>query len=125
MLEKVVFHFFRVHVGQVHLVEDHDEGNSRSFDVGDGLNRLGHERVMHINDEERHVRDMRAACAKQGKRLVSGGIDEGDAVSIVSLDLGCHFVSAYFLGDAAVFAIGDARLPDEVKERGFAMVNMA
>src|SRR3712207_9463559 len=52
--------------------------------VVDGLYRLRHHPVVRRDYETRDVGRLRASGAHRGKRLVAGGVDEGDLASVRS-----------------------------------------
>ena len=86
----------------------------------DGFLGLRHDAVVGGDDDDGDVRQVGAARAHGGERLVAGGVEEGDQAALV-FDL----VGADVLRDAAVFARGDVRLADVVQQGGFAVVDVA
>ena len=109
-----------VDVGQVDLVQGHDDRHLGGLGVGDGLDRLGHDAVVGGHDQDHDVRHVGAAGAHGGEGLVAGRVDEGDRLAVV-LDL----VGADVLGDAAALALDDLGLADAVQERGLAVIDVA
>ncbi len=108
-----------VDVGQVDLVERHDDRHLGRLGVGDRLHGLGHDAVVGGNDQHDDVGDIGTAGAHRGECLVAGRIDECDG-PVVGLDL----VSADVLRDAATLGVDHVRLADPVQQRGLAVVDM-
>src|SRR5581483_2581819 len=86
----------------------------------DRLDRLRLHAVVRRHDEHRDVRDLRAARAHRGERLVTGRVEERDLPAVV-FDL----VGADVLRDAAGLARGHVRRTDGVEEARLAVVDVA
>ena len=110
----------RVDVGQVDLVQGHDDRHLGGLGVGDGFDRLGHDAVVGGHDQDHDVGHVGPAGAHGGEGLVAGRVDEGDRLAVV-LDL----VGANVLRDAAALALDDVGLADAVQERGLAVIDVA
>ena len=79
--------------------------------VVDRLDRLRHHAVVGRHHDHGDVRDLGAAGAHGGERLVARSVEEGDRAGVV-VDL----VGADVLGDAAGLARGDLGLADGVEQ---------
>ncbi len=88
--------------------------------MGDRLLRLRHDAVVGRDDEDGDVRDLRAAGAHRGERLVARRVEERD-LPAVDVDL----VRADVLRDAARLGGDDARVADRVEKRRLAVVDVA
>ena len=91
-----------VRVGQVDLVHGDDDRHLGRARVRDRLARLRHDAVVGGDDEHGDVRDLRAAGAHGGERLVARRVEEGDLPAVV-VDL----VRADVLRDAAGLGLDD------------------
>ena len=109
-----------VRVGLVDLVERDDDRDLGRLRVGDRLERLGHDAVVRRDHDDRDVGDAGAAGAHRGEGLVTGGIEEDDALAVV-VDL----ARADVLGDAATFAGRDLGRAQGVEEARLAVVDVA
>ena len=107
-------------VGQVHLVEGHDDGHARRLGVVDGLDRLGHDAVVGGHHQHGDVGDLGSARTHGREGLVTGRVEEDDAAAV---DDG--LAGADVLGDAATLAVGDGGLADGVEQAGLAVVDVA
>ena len=108
-----------VGVGLIHLVDGNDDGDLGGLGVVDGLDGLRLDAVLRRNDEDRDIRDHRAAGTHGGERLMARGIEEGDGLA---LDL--HLIGADVLGDAARLAGGDVGIADIVEQARLAVVDV-
>ena len=95
-------------------------GTSAALRVVDRLDRLRHDAVVGRDHDHGDVRDLGAAGAHGGERLVARGVEEGDRLVAV-----VHLVGADVLGDAAGLAGRDLGLADGVEQRGLAVVDVA
>ena len=86
----------------------------------DCFNGLGHNTVIRRNNKDCNIGAESSSGAHGGERFMTGGVKEGD----VSAALGLNSVCTDVLGDAAGFACGNVRLTDNVKDGGFAVVNV-
>ena len=86
----------------------------------DRLARLRHHSVVGGDDDDRDVRDLRAASAHLRERRVARGVDEGEHAPIRRGGL----IGADVLGDAAGFAIDDPGAPDRVEQCRLAVVDV-
>ena len=87
------------------------------------LDRLRHHAVVGRDHEDRDVRGLRAAGTHGGERLVTRGVDEGDA-AVVAVDLGVHLVGTDVLGDATGLLGDDVGLAQRVEELGLSVVDV-
>ena len=99
-----VAHAVGVRVGQVDLVDRDDDRHLGRARVRDRLARLRHDAVVGGDDEHGDVRDLRAAGAHGGERLVARRVEERDLAAVV-LDL----VGADVLRDPAGLGLDDRR----------------
>ena len=106
-------------VGLIHLVDGNDDGDLGGLGVVDGLDGLRLDAVLRRNDEDRNIRDHRAAGTHGGKGLMARGIEEGDGLA---LDL--HLIGADVLGDAAGLAGGNVCVADIVEKARLAVVDV-
>ncbi len=109
-----------VGVRLVDLVDRDEDWHVRRARVIDRLPRLRHDAVVGRDDQDDHVGDPGAARAHHREGLVARRVEEHD-VAVAHL----HRVGADVLGDAAGFALGDARLADRVEQRRLAVVDVA
>ncbi len=109
----------RLAVGQVDLVERHDDGHARGPGMVDGLDRLGHDAVIGGDHQHRDVGDPGAARAHRGEGLVARRVEEDDAPAVVD-----DLAGADALGDAAPLALRHGGAADAVEKAGLAMVDM-
>ena len=113
----------RVGVRLVDLVDrDHDRHVGR-LGVVERLDRLRHDAVVGRDHEDRDVGRLRAAGTHGGERLVTGGVDEGDA-AVVAVDLGVDLVGTDVLGDATGLLVDDVGVAQRVEELGLAVVDV-
>ena len=95
-------------------------GTDGGLGVVDGLDGLRHDAVVGRDHEHRDVRDLGAAGAQRGERLVARGVEERD-LAVADVDL----VRADVLRDAAGLARGHVGLADGVEQRRLAVVDVA
>ena len=117
---EVAAHPVRVRVGDVDLVDGDDDRDLGRARVRDRLARLRHDAVVGGDDQDGDVRDLRAAGAHGGERLVARGVQEGQLPAVV-LDL----VRADVLRDAAGLGLDDRGLADRVEQRRLPVVDVA
>ena len=107
-------------LGLVDLVDGDDDRHAGGLRVVHRLERLRHDAVVGGDHEDDDVRDLRAAGAHEGERLVARGVEEDDAaaadVDVVGTDV---------LGDPARLAGGDGGRADRVEQRRLAVVDVA
>ena len=109
-----------VRVRDVDLVDRDDDRDAGRASVRDRLARLRHHAVVGGDDEDRDVRDLRAAGAHGGERLVAGRVEEGDPATVSD-----GLVGADVLGDPAGLGLDDRRLADRVEQGRLAVVDVA
>ncbi len=119
LLHQLLLDAVGLRVGPVDLVDRDDDWDVRGLDVRDRLFRLRHDAVVRGDDENRNVRDLRAACAHRSERFVTRRVHERD-LAIVSLDR----VRADLLRDAARLAGRDVCLPNLVEQGRLAVVDV-
>ena len=113
----------RVRVFLVDLVDrDHDRHLGR-LGVVERLDRLRHHTVVGRDHEDRDVGRLRTTGTHGGERLVTGGVDEGDA-AVVAVDLGVDLVGTDVLGDASGLAGHHVRAAERVEELGLSVVDV-
>ena len=86
----------------------------------DRLLRLRHDAVVGGHDEDGDVRDLRAASAHRGERLVARRVEERDAAPV---DLG--LVRADVLRDPSGLGLDDGCLANRVEQRRLPVVDVA
>src|SRR5262249_8261993 len=96
LLRQLAVNLVEVDVRQVDLVEGNDDRNLGGLGVRDGLLGLRHHAVVGGDDQHDDVGDVGTSGPHGGKRLVAGGVNEGDQLALV-LDL----VGTDVLSDAA------------------------
>ena len=119
MLGQIAFELLEVRGFQIDLIGSDNHRNSRRFDLGNGFDCLWFDAVVSGHYENRQIRNSSSPGAHFGKRLMTRCINESNDSSF-SLDL----VGADPLGNPAVFAGCDFGFADEIKKRGFAVVNV-
>ena len=87
--------------------------------MGDGLERLGHDAVVSRDHDDRDVGDAGAAGTHGREGLVTGRVEEDDALAVV-VDL----ARADVLGDAATFAGRDLGRAEGVEQARLAVVDV-
>ena len=87
--------------------------------VVDSLDRLRHHVVVSRNDDNRNVSNLRTTRTHRRKCLVTGGIEEGDLLTI-QLNAICTDV----LRDTAGLTLDDVGLTDIIQQRGLTVVNV-
>ena len=113
----------RVGVRLVDLVDrDHDRHAGR-LGVVERLDGLRHHAVVGRDHEDRDVGRLRATSTHGGERLVTRGVDEGDA-TVVAVDLGGDLVGTDVLGDATGLLVDDVGVAQRVEELGLAVVDV-
>ena len=88
-----------------------------------GLNGLRHHAVIRCDHKNSDVGNLRTAGTHSGKRLVTGGIDEGNS-TVFSLNGGVYLVRTDVLGNAAGLALNDVGVTDGIQQAGFTVVNV-
>ncbi len=109
-----------VGVGQVDLVDRHDDRHAGRLGVADRLEGLRHDPVVRGHHQHDDVRDLGAAHPHRRERLVAGRVEEHDP-PLREVD----GVGADVLRDAAVLGGHDVRLADRVQQLGLAVVDVA
>jgi hypothetical protein len=113
----------RVGLRLVDLVDrDHDRHSGR-LGVVERLDGLRHHAVVGRDHEDRDVRRLRATGTHGGERLVTRGVDEGDA-TVVAVDLGGDLVGTDVLGDATGLLVDDVGVAQRVEELGLSVVDV-
>ena len=110
---------FDVGVRPVDLVDRDQDGRLGRAGVVERFQGLGHHAVVGGDDQDHHVRDLRAAGPELGERFVAGRVEEGDATVIV-VDL----VGGDVLRDAAELTLGQSRLANRVEQGRLAVVDV-
>jgi hypothetical protein len=119
-IRQLLLHSIRVGVRFVDLVDRDEDWHARCARVVDRLLGLRHHAIVSRNHQDDHVGDPGAARTHHREGLVAGRVEEHD-VAIPHL----HGIGADVLGDAAGFALGDARLANRVEQRRLAVVDVA
>ena len=109
-----------VGVGLVDLVERDDDRHLGRLGVADRLERLGHDPVVGGDDHDRDVGHLGAAGAHRRERLVTGRVEEDDALAVVG-----DLAGADVLGDAAALAGRHLGRADGVEQARLAVVDVA
>ncbi|KAF0120397.1 MAG: hypothetical protein FD152_4173, partial [Xanthobacteraceae bacterium] len=121
VLEKVGLDLLGPGVGQVDLVDRHDQRNLGGLGVIDGLDRLRHHGIVGSDHEHDDVRHLGAAGAHGSERGVARRVDEGHEPAKRGLDL----IGADVLRDAAGLARDHVGLAQGIEQRGLAVVDVA
>ena len=103
----------------VDLVDRDDDRHIRRLGVRDRFQRLRLDAVIGGDNEHRDIGRARPTGPHGGKRLVAGGIEEGNLPPL-HLDL----IGADALGDAARLAFRDFGLADRVEQLGLAVIDV-
>ncbi len=112
-----------VGVRLVDLVDrDHDR-HVGSAGVVERLDRLRHDAVVGRDDQDRDVGGLGTTSTHGGERLVTGGVDEGDA-TVVAVDLGVDLVGTDVLGDATGLLVDHVGVAQRVEELGLSVVDV-
>ena len=109
-----------VGLGPVDLVDRHHDRHLGRARVVERLDRLRHHALVGRDYQDHDVRDLGAARAHRGERLVTGSIDESYLAPI-----GLDRVRADMLRDSAELLLGDLGVADRVEERGLAVIDVA
>src|SRR5579875_2367748 len=120
LLRKLLLDPFDVRLGLVDLVDRHDYGNVGGPRMVERLHRLRHHALVRGNHQDYDIRNLGAARAHRGKRLMAGSIDEGDSPSVVRID----HVRADVLGNPAEFLFSDLAVANRVQQRGLAVIDV-
>ena len=113
----------RVGVGLVDLVHrDHDR-HAGGLGVVERLDRLRHDAVVGRDHEHRDVGGLGTTGTHGGERLVTGGVDEGDA-TLGAVDLGGDLVGTDGLRDATGLLVDDVAVAQRVEQLGLAVVDV-
>ena len=108
-----------IRIRLVDLVHRDDDRHVARLRMGDRFLRLRHHAVVRGDDQHDDVRDLRAARAHRGERLVTRRVEERDH-ALRRLDV----ISADVLRDATRLAARDARAADRVEQRRLAVVDV-
>ena len=120
VLGQLLTHAIGVRARLIDLVDGNNNRHVCGLRVVDCLDGLRHDAVVGGNYQHDNVGDLRTAGAHGSKCLVARRIDERD------LMIGnAHDGSADVLRNAAGLAFGNAGVADGVKQRRFAVVNVA
>ena len=87
------------------------------------LHRLRHHAVIGGHDEHRDVGRLRTTGTHGGERLVTRGVDQGDA-TVGAVDLGVHLVGTDVLGDATGFLVDDVGRAQGVEQLRLSVVDV-
>ena len=120
VLGQLVAYPLRVRVLPIDLVDRDDHRHPCSFRMLDRLYGLRHDAVISGHHEHHDVGRLCTPRAHRCKRGVAGRIQEGDLALFRF-----HRIGADMLCDPASFAFGDMAAPDEVQQRGLAVIDMA
>ena len=113
----------RVGLRLVDLVDrDHDR-HAGGLGVVERLDRLRHDAVVGRDHQDRDVGRLGTTGTHGGERLVTGGVDEGDA-TLVAVDLGVDLVGTDVLGDATGLLVDDVGVAQRVEELGLSVVDV-
>ena len=110
--QEVLLHFLDVRRRQVGLVDGHHDRHAGVLGVADRLDRLRHDLVVRCHHQDDDVGDLRPPRPHGRERLVAWGVQEGDPLSVGSLDV----VGADVLSNASGLAGDDVRLAHVVKQ---------
>ena len=107
----------------VDLVDrDHDRHVGR-LGVVERLDRLRHDAVVGRDHQDRDVGGLGTTGTHGGERLVTRGVDEGDA-TVVAVDLGVDLVGTDVLGDATGLLVDHVGVAQRVEELGLSVVDV-
>ena len=123
-VRQLTLHHFGVGARLVDLVDGDDDRHAGRLGVVDGLAGLRHHAVVGRHHQDDHVGHLGAAGAHQRERLVTGRVEEDDALVLALADAADQ-IRADVLGDAAGFALGHPRGADRVEQRRLAVVDVA
>ena len=113
----------RVGVRLVDLVDRHHDRHVGRLGVVERLDRLRHHTVIGGHDEHRDVGRLRTTSTHGGERLVTRGVDQGDA-TFGAVDLGVDLVGTDVLGDATGLLVDDVGRTQRVEELGLSVVDV-
>ena len=120
MLQQICAHTHGVCCGLIHLVDGHNDRNACRLGVADRFNGLGHHAIVSGHYKNGNVSGFGTARAHGRKGFVARRIDKGDKARG-----GFNLVSADMLRNAAGFARNHIGFANSVKQRSFAVVNVA
>ena len=120
MLGQLLLDVVRVRARFVDLVDCDDDRHVRRFRVIDCLDGLRHHAVVRSDDENRDIRDLRAARAHRRESLMARRVEEHDFLAL-AVDL----ISADVLGNAAGLTARHRALANHIEQRRLAVVDVS
>ena len=84
------------------------------------LDSLRHDVIVGSDNHNNDIGDLGTTGTHSGKRLVTRGIQEGDATAVGQL----HVIGTDVLGDTTSLTGNDVRVADVVQQRGLTVVNV-
>ena len=107
----------------VDLVDRHHDRHVGRLGVVEGLDRLGHHTVVGRYHQDGDVGRLGTTGTHGGERLVTGGVDQGDATLLVA-NLGRDLVGTDGLRDAAGLARHHVGVAQRVEQLGLSVVDV-
>src|SRR6478735_4051593 len=123
VLGQLTAHLGRVGVFLVDLVDRHHDRHVGRLGVVERLDGLRHHTVIRGHDEHRDVGGLRTTGTHGGERLVTGGVDQGDA-TVVAVDLRVHLVGTDVLRDATGLLVHHVGRAERVEQLGLSVVDV-
>ena len=113
----------RICCGLVDLVDGNHDGHIRGLGVVQRLDGLRHHTVIGGNHQHRDIRRLGTTGTHGRKRLVAGGIDEGDS-TLFAVHLGLNLIGADSLRDATGLPRHHVGVPQSIEEFRLAVIDM-
>ena len=113
----------RVGVGLVDLVHGDHDRHTGGLGVVERLDRLRHDAVVGRDHQHRDVGGLRTTGTHGGERLVTRGVDEGDA-TLGAVDLRGDLVGTDGLRDATGLLVDDVAVAQGVEQLRLAVVDV-
>ena len=120
MFRQSVLHTIRIGAGLVDLVDGHNNRNGRGFGMINRFDRLRHHSIVCCHDQDDNIGDLSATTSHGGEGFMARRVQERHLFPAYR-----NRVGADMLRNPAGLAFRHLRLPDGIKQRGLAVIDMA
>ena len=120
MLRQLILDALRISILTINLVNCDNQRDAGSFCMLNCLYRLRHHAVISSDNKNDDIRRLCPSGAHGGKGSVTRCIQERDRTLV-----GCYGISADMLRNPACLTRSNLTVPDVVKQRGLAVIDMA